>query len=214
LSDTTASIVLQNKQGGERMSDQEGQALEPQQQQVSQEIAIAPDSQTQDGCIRLGMIPFILYQEVVEVLGNGKKRIRNENSPEHSAFSELRPDDRATGFQGGVWFRRHYEHLIFELFVEIPNFDDLEWEDSVFAPQPVLKIVGGPKRGGIWAARSGDLMVETCSATIGSGGRTGRGYMHLKTPGMKLVLLLLYRASDLANRPNCIHESYWSADRY
>lgn len=99
-------------------------------------------------------------------------------------------------------------------FVPEANREFVLWEripqgkpDDVFEPDYSLKITGGVSSGGVWAYGKGSLMKEIIKAEL----RMFYG-ISLKSPAIKLITMIIYRAHLLAQDPRFQTQIFWESD--
>jgi hypothetical protein len=141
----------------------------------------------------LSIINFLLFQGISKCLGIGEE----EKSVDHNRMiliRHLNPDHPLTGFQGMIRYMQFLEYTHFYLYEHIHHDD------------PIIEIVGGPRRGGVWTAISGDLMIETLTVTWPIKG------LSLESPAIVLIGRIFLAAHLLATNPNCYHEEFWTGE--
>ena len=147
-------------------------------------------------------IPLLLYEELSHHLTLGEEtEIHIENKKYR--LKKLDPSHKATGFPGAIGIEKSYDHVRFVLWFRTPS-----GTESVFEPDPILKIDAGPKDQGVWATGKGKFIKESILVKFPWIGIT------LESESIKLISLILYRASELTRNPECIKDSYWENDRF
>ncbi|MBI5655176.1 hypothetical protein HZC53_06020 [Candidatus Uhrbacteria bacterium] len=150
--------------------------------------------------LRLLDIPVVLFGELSDKLGaadehtvrlsHGEFRVRQLRAvPGFSDFAG------AIGLQVGDRFAR------FVVWHRSPKDED---RDSVFEPEPLLKITASPSDGGVWTCSQGNLMTERLRAELMS------CYgLNLEHAAVVMISMVLLRAHQLVRNPECVKMDYW-----
>jgi len=161
------------------------------------------DSGSQDA-LRLRDIPLRLFNEVSQALGIGNEQ-RLVTDFYSWRIRLLDPNRRATGFPCAIGFREmeEPEQMMFGFWPSIPKLDQ---DGSV--PPPRLCFNGGLTDGRAWSAGHGRKITEQLYADF------AMDRFYFPDPANTLMLMLLLRAEQLAERPDVVREQFWEADRY
>src|SRR4030042_6881861 len=147
----------------------------------------------------ISQINYAIYVQLSERFGIGEE----EKDQDHNRLilvRHLNPDDPLTGFPGKIRFIAEtlHGHTTFELY------------SHIFHDDPELEMIGGPVRGGMWAAHGqGDLMVEKLRVRF----QIGRG-LDLESHATALIGRIIEAAGELAKNPNCSCDRFWAGERF
>ncbi|OGI25149.1 MAG: hypothetical protein A3J76_03010 [Candidatus Moranbacteria bacterium RBG_13_45_13] len=179
------------------MNDTESSAGFPKIQNIPEKAKSGKEKNAR--AFPISQINYMLYLQLSERFGIGEE----EKDQDHNHLilvRHLNPDDPLTGFQGKIRFvaEKFQGHTTFELYAHIHHDD------------PELEMIGGPVRGGMWAAHGqGDLMVEKLRA----GFQIGRG-LDFESPTTTLIGRIIEAAGALAKDPNCSCDRFWTGERF
>jgi hypothetical protein len=154
--------------------------------------------------LKVEMIPLIIFNDLADNLGMGEEFHLSLNGF-NFRIHKLNPEHRATGFQGAIGFGHspYTQHTSFCLWGRVP-----EGSDSVFESKPLVRLVAGEQRVGMWSVVGGDYMEHRIYADF------SMDNPNLKNPAIALMALVLLRANHIARDPKVVSEAYWWDDKY
>ena len=146
----------------------------------------------------IATVPFVLYREIAKNLGIDDETKVTLDGRDYF-IRKLDRNHITTGFDAAIGIREdRYGVLTFALWKSPPHADDAD-----YLIRPILEISGGPyNTGGTGSSIREDLWIRLDQF----------GGFSLTNRSAKMVSLVLFRASQLAEDPNCVSNVYWRKD--
>lgn len=144
-------------------------------------------------------IPVRIFEELSRYLGEGEI-YKTRNGGSDWQVQSLNFRHILTGYPASIGFRVWLNRNVFVLWGSALN---VEFIDTVFEAEPLLKIIGGQGYPRVHGRGHGPNIIQA--------GLYNRllDDMSLEHPAMKLIPLILWRAAQLAQGTNFQFDQYW-----
>lgn len=151
-------------------------------------------------------LPLALYEEVCRHFGKGEEeRYKNDFSPTGIPSDNywwrkrhLDPEHPMIGKPVTIMVQKINECMHFKFWNRDTSVDNYFASDY-----PLIGISAGPQSVGIWAYGHGNLIADCIDIKF------NMDIIPLSDPTLQIAGLIIFRASQLVQNPNCIKNRYW-----